>query len=102
VQTLLLSMELRPTQDVPAWKMGTAESAISRLQALTEHFGVRDDEINLSRGQGRPGTSNATVGEGDQLRRDLGAVVSQPSREVRTRFVRPLTEQLGAERFTQE
>ena len=42
------------SQDVSAWKMGTAEPTISRLWALTEHVGVRDDQINLRRGQGQP------------------------------------------------
>ena len=33
--------------DVAAWETGRAEPGISRLRALTEHFGVRDDQINL-------------------------------------------------------
>ena len=33
--------------DVAAWEAGTAEPRVSRLRALTEHFGVRDDQINL-------------------------------------------------------
>ena len=37
--------------DVAAWEMGRAEPGISRMRALTEHFGVRDDEINLKPGQ---------------------------------------------------
>jgi transcriptional regulator with XRE-family HTH domain len=36
--------------DVAAWEAGVAEPTISRLRVLTEHFGVRNDEINL-----RPG-----------------------------------------------
>ncbi len=33
--------------DVADWEMGTAEPRISRMRALTKHFGVRDDQINL-------------------------------------------------------
>ncbi|MBA2598004.1 MAG: helix-turn-helix transcriptional regulator [Chloroflexia bacterium] len=32
------------------WEHGTTEPSIERLRRLTEHFDVRDDEINL-----RPG-----------------------------------------------
>ena len=38
------------SEEVVAWEMGKAEPTISRLRALTGHFGVRDDQINL-----RPG-----------------------------------------------
>jgi transcriptional regulator with XRE-family HTH domain len=37
-------------EDVAEWELGKAEPTISRLRALTEHFGVRDDQIDL-----RPG-----------------------------------------------
>ena len=37
-------------EEVVEWEMGKAEPTISRLRALTGHFGVRDDQINL-----RPG-----------------------------------------------
>jgi transcriptional regulator with XRE-family HTH domain len=47
-------------QAVVDWELGKAEPTISRLRALTEHFGVRDDQINLE-----PSRS-ATLGE--QLR----------------------------------
>ena len=30
--------------------MGKAEPTISRLRALTEHFGIRDDQIDLNPG----------------------------------------------------
>jgi transcriptional regulator with XRE-family HTH domain len=43
--------------DVVDWEMGRTEPTISRLRALTEHFGVRDDQINL-----RPG-HRPTIGE---------------------------------------
>jgi transcriptional regulator with XRE-family HTH domain len=33
--------------EVTAWELGQAEPGISRMQTLTEHFGVRDDQINL-------------------------------------------------------
>ncbi len=29
------------------WEMGTAEPGVARMRLLTEHFGVRDDQINL-------------------------------------------------------
>ena len=35
------------SEEVVDWEMGKAEPTISRLRALTEHFGVRDDQINL-------------------------------------------------------
>jgi hypothetical protein len=38
-------------QTVVEWEMGRTEPTISRLRALTEHFGVRDDQINLKLGQ---------------------------------------------------
>lgn len=38
------------SEEIVEWEMGKAEPTISRLHALTEHFGVRDDQINL-----RPG-----------------------------------------------
>ena len=37
--------------EVTDWEMGKAESGLSRLRVLTEHFGVRDDQINLRPGQ---------------------------------------------------
>ena len=33
--------------EVTAWEIGRAEPGISRMRVLTEHFGVRDDQINL-------------------------------------------------------
>ena len=33
--------------EVTEWEMGRAEPRITRMRALTEHFGVRDDQINL-------------------------------------------------------
>ena len=45
--------------EVVEWEMGKAEPTISRLRALTEYFGVRDDQINL-----RPGESPSL---GDRL-----------------------------------
>jgi transcriptional regulator with XRE-family HTH domain len=36
--------------EVVDWERGTTEPTMSRLRALTEHFGVRDDQIDL-----RPG-----------------------------------------------
>ena len=46
--------------DVADWEMGKAEPTISRLRVLTEHFGVRDDQINVE--PNRPPTT------GEQLR----------------------------------
>ena len=40
------------SKEVTDWETGIAEPTISRLRALTEHFGVRDDQIDL-----RPGRS---------------------------------------------
>jgi transcriptional regulator with XRE-family HTH domain len=34
-------------QQVTDWELGQAEPTISRLRALAEHFGVRDDHIDL-------------------------------------------------------
>ena len=36
--------------EVTEWEMGRREPTISRLRVLTEHFEVRDDQLNL-----RPG-----------------------------------------------
>jgi len=36
--------------DVVAWEQGTTEPSIERLRLLTEHFGVRDDQIELRSG----------------------------------------------------
>ena len=33
--------------EVTAWELGRAKPTLSRLRILTEHFGVRDDQINL-------------------------------------------------------
>jgi transcriptional regulator with XRE-family HTH domain len=33
--------------EVTDWELGTAEPGLSRMRTLTEHFGVRDDQINL-------------------------------------------------------
>ena len=38
-------------QSVVDWELGRSEPTISRLRALTEHFGVRDDQIKLQPGQ---------------------------------------------------
>ena len=40
------------SKEVVDWEMGKAEPTVERLRALTEHFCVRDDEIDL-----RPGHS---------------------------------------------
>jgi transcriptional regulator with XRE-family HTH domain len=44
------------SEEVVEWEMGKAEPTISRLRALTEHFGVRDDQINV-----RPGDPPSLV-----------------------------------------
>ena len=33
--------------EVTEWELGRAQPTLSRLRILTEHFGVRDDQINL-------------------------------------------------------
>ena len=33
--------------EVTDWELGRSEPSIPRMQALTEHFSVRDDQINL-------------------------------------------------------
>ena len=42
--------------EVTAWEIGRAEPGISRMRVLTEHFGVRDDQITL-----RPRESSSLV-----------------------------------------
>ena len=36
--------------EVTAWEFGQAEPTSSRLRVLAEHFGVRDDQIELEPG----------------------------------------------------
>jgi transcriptional regulator with XRE-family HTH domain len=43
-------------EEVVEWEMGKAEPMTSRLRALTGHFGIRDDQINL-----RPGDPPSLV-----------------------------------------
>jgi transcriptional regulator with XRE-family HTH domain len=33
--------------EVTDWEMGTAAPGVERMRLLTEHFGIRDDQINL-------------------------------------------------------
>jgi transcriptional regulator with XRE-family HTH domain len=33
--------------DLTEWALGKAEPGVARVRLLTEHFGVRDDQINL-------------------------------------------------------
>ena len=40
-----------PLQTVMDWELGQTEPTISRLRLLTEHFGVRDDQIELQPGR---------------------------------------------------
>ena len=51
--------------EVTDWETGTAEPTISRLRALTEHFGVRDDEIDLKLGHAPSLTERLTDARGD-------------------------------------
>jgi transcriptional regulator with XRE-family HTH domain len=37
--------------EVTAWELGQAEPGISRMRILTQHFGVRDDQIDLGPGE---------------------------------------------------
>jgi transcriptional regulator with XRE-family HTH domain len=41
------------SQDVVDWELGRTEPTMSRLRLLTEHFGVRDDQIDLRPGRHR-------------------------------------------------
>jgi transcriptional regulator with XRE-family HTH domain len=52
---LAQAVGVRPN-DVAEWEAGTAEPRISRMRALTKHFGVRDDQINL-----RPGGATSII-----------------------------------------
>ncbi len=36
--------------EVTEWELGRAQPRIARMRALTEHFGVRDDQINREPG----------------------------------------------------
>ena len=47
--------------EVTDWEMGRAEPGLTRVRILTEHFGVRDDQINLRPGQ--PPTLGERVAE---------------------------------------
>ena len=40
-------------KDVADWEMGRTEPTFSRLRLLTEHVGVRDDQIDLRPGHRR-------------------------------------------------
>ncbi len=40
-----------PLQQVMEWELDQATPTISRLRALTEHFGVCDDQIELEPGR---------------------------------------------------
>jgi transcriptional regulator with XRE-family HTH domain len=46
--------------ELTEWELGRAQPGVARMRLLTEHFGVRDDQINLE--PNRP----PTIGE--QLR----------------------------------
>ena len=79
--------------EVTEWEMGRREPTISRLRVLTEHFGVRDDQLNL-----RPGDP-PSLGErlmallygehsdalADQTRMNEGREHSWPIREQHQR-----------------
>jgi DNA-binding XRE family transcriptional regulator len=45
------------SKEITDWETGTAEPTISRLRALTEHFGVRDDQIIFGRDTHHPSLS---------------------------------------------
>jgi transcriptional regulator with XRE-family HTH domain len=47
--------------EVTDWEMGRAEPGLTRVRILTEHFGVRDDQLNLRPGQ--PPTLGEQVAE---------------------------------------
>jgi transcriptional regulator with XRE-family HTH domain len=37
--------------ELTEWEQGRAQPGIARMQVLTEHFGVRDDQIKLEPGR---------------------------------------------------
>jgi transcriptional regulator with XRE-family HTH domain len=47
--------------ELTEWELGRAQPRIARMQALTEHFGVRDDQIKLDPGQ--PPSTGDRLGE---------------------------------------
>ncbi len=57
--------------DVTRWERDRAEPTLSRLRRLTEHFGVRDDQIDLQ--PGRPPSL------GDRLRDVVENTIGSPS-----------------------
>jgi transcriptional regulator with XRE-family HTH domain len=47
--------------ELTEWELGRAQPGIARMQVLTEHFGVRDDQIKLD--PGRPPSIADRLGE---------------------------------------
>jgi transcriptional regulator with XRE-family HTH domain len=47
--------------EVTDWELGRAQPRTARMRALTEHFGVRDDQITLE--PGRPPSIGDRFGE---------------------------------------
>jgi transcriptional regulator with XRE-family HTH domain len=37
--------------ELTEWELGRAQPGVARMRALTEHFGVRDDQIKLEPGR---------------------------------------------------
>jgi ribosome-binding protein aMBF1 (putative translation factor) len=47
---LMKAFGVKPN-DIAECELGTAESGISRMRTVAEHFGVRDDETSLKPGE---------------------------------------------------
>jgi transcriptional regulator with XRE-family HTH domain len=51
--------------EVTDWELGKVEPGITRVRILTEHFGVRDDQIDLKPGHAASLTERLTDALGD-------------------------------------
>jgi predicted ATPase/class 3 adenylate cyclase len=82
----------------------TIRESLALRFALRDQYGSPEQLQSLARVaavKDAPERATRLWAAGDQLRHDLGADVSQASREAHERFVRSLKEQLGPERFAQ-
>jgi non-specific serine/threonine protein kinase len=82
----------------------TMRESLALRFALRDRYGSPEQLQSLARVaviEGDLERATRLWAAGDQLRRDLGADVSQASRETHERFVRSLKKQLGPARFAQ-
>ncbi len=82
----------------------TIRESLALRFALRDRYGSPEQLQSLARVavvKGSVERATRLWAAGDQLRRDLGADISQASREAHERFVRSLKEQLGPARFAQ-